>query len=81
MVSWVVKVFEAMMKRVVSGESVFRVSAICVPSTFDTKWGLKVRLPVGSQRLGHHDRPQIRPSDPDVDDVCNRLARITLPVS
>ena len=39
MVSWVVNVFEAMMKRVVSGERVFRVSTICVPSTFDTKWG------------------------------------------
>ena len=39
MVSWVVKVLEAMMKSVVSGEIFFRVSAICVPSTLETKWG------------------------------------------
>ncbi len=37
MVSCVVKVFEAIKKRVVSGSSPFRVSRICVPSTFETK--------------------------------------------
>ena len=38
MVSWVVKVLEAIIKRVVSGLSFFRVSAMCVPSTLETKW-------------------------------------------
>ena len=37
-VSCVVNVFEAMMKSVVSGASALSVSAICVPSTFETKW-------------------------------------------
>ena len=38
MVSWVVKVLEAIMKRVVSGLRRFRVSAMWVPSTLETKW-------------------------------------------
>src|SRR5690606_10880974 len=37
MVSCVVNVFEAIKKSVVSGLTFFKVSAICVPSTFDTK--------------------------------------------
>ena len=37
MVSWVVKVLEATMKRVVSGFTRRRASAIWVPSTFETK--------------------------------------------
>ena len=36
-VSCVVNVFDAIMKSVVSGFRCFSVSAICVPSTFDTK--------------------------------------------
>ena len=36
-VSCVVKVFDATMNSVVSGSSGLRVSAICVPSTFETK--------------------------------------------
>lgn len=39
-VSWVVKVLEAMMKRVVSGQSFFVISAMCVPSTLLQKWTL-----------------------------------------
>ena len=35
-VSTVVKVFEAMMKSVVSGDRPFSVSCICAPSMFDT---------------------------------------------
>ncbi|CSC31265.1 Uncharacterised protein [Vibrio cholerae] len=41
MVSWVVKVLEATKKRVVSGSTFFSVSAMCVPSTFDTKCMVK----------------------------------------
>jgi hypothetical protein len=37
-VSIVVKVFEAMMKSVVSASSGFSVSAICAPSILETKW-------------------------------------------
>ena len=40
MVSRVVKVLEAMMKSVVSGETRRNVSARCVPSTLETKWGV-----------------------------------------
>jgi len=38
MVSRVVKVLEAMMKSVVSGDTCLSVSAKCVPSTLETKW-------------------------------------------
>lgn len=36
-VSWVVKVFDAMMNSVVSGDFCFSVSTMCVPSTLETK--------------------------------------------
>jgi hypothetical protein len=38
MVSWVVKVFDATRNSVVPGFTFFSVSAMCVPSTLDTKW-------------------------------------------
>src|SRR5690606_39953845 len=39
MVSCVVKVFDAIINNVVSGSTFFNVSAMCVPSTFETKYG------------------------------------------
>ena len=40
-VSWVVNVFETIMKNVVSGFSLFKISAVWSPSTLDIKWIFK----------------------------------------
>jgi hypothetical protein len=64
MVSWVVKVLEATMKRVWS--SAHHLLARGVPG-------------IGLERLGHHHGPQIRAADPDIDHVPDGFARKALP--
>ena len=39
------------------------------------------RLAIGLERLGDHDRPEVRAADADVDDVGDRLARYILSIA
>ena len=50
-------------------ESRFSVSAMCVPSTLETKWAFRSRLRIRLQRLGDHHRAEVGATDADVDDV------------
>ena len=55
-------------------------SAKSVPSTLETKRKVKSALAVMPQCLVRHHRPQIRPTDADIDDVADRLAGVALPL-
>ena len=63
-VSCVVKVFDAIMKSVVSGERPFSVSAICVPSMFETKCVLICGLRYGTSASVTMTGPRSEPPMP-----------------
>jgi hypothetical protein len=54
-------------------------SATCEPSTLDTKCKIEIVATIGPQRLAHHDRPEIRAADADVDHRADGLARVAGP--
>jgi hypothetical protein len=79
MVSSVVNVLEATMKRVSDGSRSRVASTRSVASTFETKRKLHgARAPV-AERLVRHDRAEVGASDPDVDDVPDGLAGMASP--
>ena len=69
MVSSVVKVLEATMKRVSSGSRSRVASAKSVPSTLETKRKVRSRCAVVLERLVGHDGAEVGAADADVDDV------------
>lgn len=81
MVSWVVKVLEAMMNREDSGFRAARVLEMWVPSMLETN---QTRGPPERVRLkgfSHHEGPQVRAANADVNDVRDGLARVPLPLT
>jgi hypothetical protein len=70
MVSWVVKVLEATMKRCVRIQ-VVEVSRRWVPSTLETKWTRKVVAAVRAERRADHLGPEVGAADADVDDIAD----------
>src|SRR6266576_2224031 len=75
-VSRVVKVFEEMMKSVSGGSRSQTASAKSVLSTLETNRNVMDR---SLQCFIGHDRPEIRTTDADVDDVANALASVAFP--
>ena len=80
-VSSVVKVFEEMMNRVSAGSRSLDGFRKIGPIDIGNEAKRQVALAVVAKGLIRHDRSKIGASDPDVDDVANGLAGVTLPIA
>ena len=78
-VSCVVKVFDATMKSVVSGERLLQRLRDVRAVDIGDEMGARTLPPIRLERLRHHDRAEVRAADADVDEIGDRLARVALP--
>ncbi len=74
MVSWVVKVFDAMMKSVSSGSH--RAEGFHDMGIVDIRYKIRIQIPPGIefQGLRRHAGSQVRPADADIHDILHRPA-------